>query len=64
LAEEFKESSNAIRLELNRFEKAGLLVSFNEGNKKIYKANSDHPLFWDIHNIVLKSVGINNPPQK
>jgi hypothetical protein len=58
LAEEFKESSNAIRLELNRFEKAGLLISFLKGNKKIYKANGNHPLSNDIHNIVLKYVGI------
>jgi len=60
LAEEFNESSNAIRLELNRFEKAGLLVSYELGNKKIYKANSHHPLSMDIHNIVLKYVGIDN----
>lgn len=60
LAEEFKESSNAIRLELNRFEKAGLLISFLIGNKKIYKANGNHPLTKDIHSIVLKYVGIDN----
>jgi hypothetical protein len=58
LAEEFNESSNAIRLELNRFEKAGLLDSFLIGNKKIYKANYNHPFSVDIHNIVLKYVGI------
>jgi hypothetical protein len=60
LADEFSESSNAIRLELNRFEKAGLLVSFLMGNKKIYKANGNHPLSKDIHSIVLKYVGIDN----
>lgn len=60
LAEEFKESSNAIRLELNRFERAGLLVSFLTGNKKIYKANENHPLAKDIHSIVLKYVGIDH----
>lgn len=60
LAEEFKESSNAIRLELNRFERAGLLVSFLTGNKKIYKANGNHPLAKDIHSIVLKYVGIDH----
>ena len=60
LAEEFNESSNAIRLELNRFEKAGLLDSFLIGNKKIYKVNDNHPLSRDIHNIVLKYVGIDN----
>ena len=60
LAEEFNESSNAIRLELNRFEKAGLLDSFLIGNKKIYRVNDNHPLSRDIHNIVLKYVGIDN----
>jgi hypothetical protein len=58
LETEFGESSNSIRLELNRFEKAGLLCSYNEGNKKYYKANMAHPLFSDIHNIILKYVGI------
>jgi hypothetical protein len=60
LADEFSESSNAIRLELNRFEKAGLLVSFLMGNKKMYMANANHPLSRDIHSIVLKYVGIDN----
>ena len=60
LADEFSESSNAIRLELNRFEKAGLLISFLIGNKKMYMANGNHPLSRDIHSIVLKYVGIDN----
>ncbi len=58
LESEFRESSNGIRIELNRFEKAGLLNSFHEGNKKIYQANSEHPLFNDIHNLILKETGI------
>jgi len=58
MAEEFNESTNAIRLELNRFEEAGMLVSKNEGNKKVYQANQGHPLFKDINNIVLKYLGI------
>ena len=60
MAEEFNESTNAIRLELNRFEDAGMLVSKNEGNKKVYKANEGHPLFKDINNIVLKYLGIDS----
>ncbi|MCK9327448.1 MAG: ArsR family transcriptional regulator, partial [Bacteroidales bacterium] len=48
LAEEFGESSNAIRLELNRFEEAGLLQSETQGNKKLFKANIAHPLYGDI----------------
>ena len=57
LESEFHESTNAIRLELNRFENAGLLESEDRGNKKFYKANIKHPLFPDINNIVLKYVG-------
>lgn len=57
LESEFGESSNAIRLELNRLEKAGMLSSSSEGNKKIFQANKQHPLFKEVHNIVLKHIG-------
>ncbi len=58
LESEFGESSNAIRLELNRFEDAGLLHSLRDGNKKVYQANLKHPLFGDIHSIIMKEAGI------
>ncbi|MFN0214450.1 MAG: ArsR family transcriptional regulator [Saprospiraceae bacterium] len=58
LESEFGESSNGIRVELNRLENAGLLLSENEGNKKIFRANTRHPLFREIHNIILKQVGL------
>jgi len=58
LESEFGESSNSIRLELNRFEAAGLLHSLRDGNKKVYQANADHPLFGDIHSIIMKEAGI------
>lgn len=58
LETEFGESTNAIRLELNKFEKAGMLTSEFEGNKKLFKANTSHPLFKDINNIVFKYVGL------
>jgi hypothetical protein len=58
LESEFGESSNAIRLELNHLEQAGLLLSESEGNKKIFRANTGHPLFREIHNIVLKHIGL------
>ncbi len=58
LEQEFEDSSNGIRLELNKFEDAGLLNSENVGNKKVFKANTNHPLFKDIHNIILKYTGI------
>jgi len=58
LEAEFKESSNAIRVELNRFEEAGLLTSCKDQNKKIYTANKQHPLFDNLHGLLLKHVGI------
>jgi len=58
LEAEFRESTNGIRVELNRFEEAGMLVSHFEGNKKIFAANTNHPLFNDIHNLLLKYTGI------
>lgn len=58
LEEEFNESTNSIRLELNKFESAGFLTSQTNGNKKYFKANTQHPLFKDINRIVLKLVGI------
>ena len=58
LAEEFGESTNAIRIELNRFEGAGMLESEVEGNKKLYRANVKHPLFGELQNIIKKFVGI------
>ncbi len=57
LESEFGESSNAIRIELNRLEKAGMLISHLKGNKKIFGANTEHPLFNEVHNILLKYLG-------
>lgn len=58
LEPEFGESTNAIRHELNRFEKADLLTSKIAGNKKLYQANTNHPLFPEIHKLLLKHIGI------
>jgi hypothetical protein len=58
LEDEFGESTNAIRIELNRFEAAGLLVSWEDKNKKMFAANREHPLFGDIHSILRKHTGI------
>lgn len=58
LEQEFNESSNGIRQELNRFEQAGLLLAETDGNKKLYRANTLHPLFKDLNSIIRKFVGI------
>ncbi len=58
LESEFGESSNAIRVELNRLENAGLLTTHMDGNKKIFQANTQHPLYHEIHRLLLKNYGI------
>jgi phosphoketolase len=64
LETEFGESTNAIRLELNKLEETGLLRSSTEGNKKIFQANTNHPLFSDINSILLKYVGFDTIIEK
>ena len=64
LETEFHESTNSIRVELNRFEKAGLLISGMEMNRKVYQANTKHPLFPDITNIIRKYVGFDQLIEK
>ena len=58
LEPEFGESTNAIRQELNRFEKAGLLHSSLQGKKKVFSANTDHPLFPELNSLLMKYVGL------
>jgi hypothetical protein len=58
LASEFGESTNSVRPELNRFEEAGLITSSTEGMKKVFQANTKHPLFSDINSLVRKYVGM------
>jgi hypothetical protein len=64
LESEFGESSNSIRVELNKMERARLLNSTNDGNKKMYFANTSHPLYEDINNILKKFVGIDQIIEK
>jgi hypothetical protein len=58
LAKEMHESTNAVRLELNKLSKAGFLISYDEGNTIQYKANEKHPLFPELNSLVRKYLGI------
>ena len=60
LAREFGESTNSVRLELNKLQEANIISSQKEGRQVVYQANQQHPLFPDIRNIVLKSSGISS----
>ncbi|MEW6068850.1 MAG: winged helix-turn-helix domain-containing protein [Nitrospirota bacterium] len=58
LAEEMGASTNAVRVELNRLTKAGLLETSNDGRTKLYQANTKHTLFPELHSLVKKYLGI------
>ena len=58
LESEFGASTNSIRVELNRLQDAGMLVSHADGNKRVYSANRQHPLYDNIRAIVRKHVGL------
>ena len=58
LESEFGESTNAIRQELNRLEKANMVSSKFNGNRKLFKVNKAHPLYNEINGIVRKYFGL------
>jgi hypothetical protein len=58
LANEFDESTNSVRKELNNLSSAGYLNKINDNNKVVYRANKFHPLFNTIKKIVHKHLGI------
>jgi hypothetical protein len=57
LAEEFGESTNAIRKELNNLAEAGFLLKVAEKNRIEYQANPKHPLFSNLQDLIRKYLG-------
>ena len=64
LATELGESTNSIRLELNRFEEAGLIVAHSEGQRKVFQVNTLHPIFNDVQSLMRKYVGMDQIIEK
>ena len=58
LANEFNESTNSIRKELNNLTTSGYLLKKRKNNKIIYKANKVHPMFNVLQKIVRQHLGI------
>ena len=58
LANEFNESTNSIRKELNHLSEAGYLEKYKDNNKVGYKANINHPLFETLQKVVFKHLGL------
>ena len=53
-----KEEINAVRHNLNRFEKAGILKKEPRGNRVYYWPRKDHPFYGDILSMVAKTTGL------
>src|SRR3989338_7671367 len=51
-------SESAVRQELNKLKRLGLLIGRKDSNRVYYGANKDHPLYKDIQNLVLKTSGL------
>jgi len=58
LASEFGESTNSIRVELNRLTDANLLTSEQNGRTIQYSANKSHTMFSEIQSLVQKYMGL------
>lgn len=58
IVREIKEEINAVRRELERFEKCGLLKKESRGNRVYYWLRDDHPFFGDLLSIAAKTIGL------
>lgn len=58
MAEEFGESTNAIRHELNNLANASYLIAEESGRTIQYRANTKHPLYTEIKNLIHKYLGL------
>ena len=58
LANEFNESTNSIRKELNNLSNAGYLLKSKQNNRIIYNANTSHPMFEVLQKIVRQHLGL------
>jgi hypothetical protein len=55
---EIKEEINAVRRELDRFEKAGILKKEPRGNRIYYFLRNEYPFFGDLLSMVAKTKGL------
>tara|TARA_B100000519_G_C14141224_1_gene389917 strand:+ start:130 stop:675 length:546 start_codon:yes stop_codon:yes gene_type:complete len=58
LALEFGESTNSVRVELNRLKKAKIISAENVGRTIEYHANSEHSLYHELQSVVRKYAGV------
>src|SRR5690606_26875149 len=64
IAEEFDESTNSIRKELNQLTEAGFLEKKQDQKKVVYRANIEHPLFSPVQKLIHSFLGIDKVVQQ
>jgi predicted nucleotidyltransferase len=53
-----REDSTNVSRELARLEKAGILTVTVSGKQKYYQANTESPVFNELHGLIVKTVGV------
>ncbi|MCC6754594.1 MAG: ArsR family transcriptional regulator [Saprospiraceae bacterium] len=64
LEAELGDSTNGIRIELNRLVAAGMLLTSRNGNRKYFQANIRHPLFPELNSMLRKHLGLQDLVEK
>lgn len=50
-----------VKQETSKLVKTGLVQKRQDGNRTYFQANKGHPLYLDIRNVVLKTIGLADP---
>ena len=58
LADEFQASPSHIKSELDQLKAANLLKNKKNGRQVLFSANTDHPVFNELHSMVKKALGM------
>ena len=53
--------SGAVQRELKKLAAAGIIVVTSSGNRRLYQANRQSPIFQELYGIILKTVGLVEP---
>jgi len=51
-------TTGTVQQELKKLHRLGLIKKRRDGNRLYYQANKEHPLYSDIRNIILKTIGL------
>lgn len=56
-----KSGRGAVQRELQKLAAVGIVSTIVHGNRKLYRANRESPVFEELHQLILKTVGLIDP---